>query len=110
MKNQLAMIALVTSGLLMALPQASATDQKAKEYILCKNQNEVRSLSMTMNEGQNCVARYSKLGTDEVIAQSKAPELCHDRIRQIQNVLKSANYNCKKFSKAQLTVSSEVIQ
>ncbi len=97
--------------LLAAFPNSAlAKDQRAKEYVLCKNQNEVRTLSVTMNDDKNCVARYSKLGTDEVIGQSKAPELCHNRIQQVENVLKSANYNCKKFSKAQLTVSAEVIQ
>jgi hypothetical protein len=102
---------LLSLVLLAAFPVlAFAKDQRAKEYVLCKNQNEVRTLSVTMNEDKNCVARYSKLGTDEVIGQSKAPELCHNRIQQVENVLKSANYSCKKFSKAQLTVSAEVIQ
>ena len=87
-----------------------AKDQKAKEFILCKNTEEVRILSVIMNDQNSCVAHYSKKGKDEIIAQAKAPGLCHDRVHQLQGILKSANYNCRSFSKAQVSTSQEVSQ
>ena len=93
------------------IPQvAFAKDQTAKEFIVCKNKEEVRILSILMNDQNTCVAHYSKKGKDEVIAQAKSPELCHDRVKQLQGILKSANYNCRSVSKAQVSTSSEVSQ
>ncbi len=89
---------------------AFAKDQVAKEFILCKNSEEVRSLSILTSEEKGCVAHYSKKGKDEIIAQAKTPELCHDRVKQLQGILKSANYNCRSVVKAQVITSSEVIQ
>ena len=110
MKKSLAMFLALSACLFTFSRVSFAKDQKAHEYVLCKNQNEVRSLSVTVADDKSCVARYTKLGTDEVIAQSKTQELCHSRVRQIQNVLTSANYNCKNFANAQLMVSPEVVQ
>lgn len=89
---------------------AFAKDQTAKEFILCKNSEEVRVLSITTSDDKTCVAHYSKKGKDEIIAQAKAPNLCHDRVKQLQGILKSAHYNCRSVSKAQVTTSSEVSQ
>ena len=87
-----------------------AKDQTAREFILCKNRDEVRILSVIPTEDQGCTAHYSKKGKDEIIAQSKGPQLCHDRVKQLQGILKSANFNCKAIAKAQVTTSSEVTQ
>ncbi len=87
-----------------------AKDQTAKEFIVCKNTQEVRILSILVNDQNTCVAHYSKKGKDEVIAQAKSLELCHDRLKQIQGILKSANYNCRSVAKAQVSTSSEASQ
>ena len=72
--------------------------------------SKVRTLSILTNDERGCVAHYAKKGKDEVIARAKSPELCHDRVKQLQEILKSANYRCRTFAKAQVTTSSEVIQ
>ena len=82
-------------------------EQSAREFVLCKNQEEVRILSILMNGDKSCEAHYSKLGKDEVIAQAKSPDICHDRLKQLQGILKSAKYNCRSIAKAQVSSSAE---
>ncbi len=98
-------------GLIVVLSQLClAKDQAATEFFLCKNQDDVRILSILMNGEKSCVAHYSKKGKDEIIAQAKSPELCHDRLKQLRGILKSANYNCKSVARAQVTSSAEATQ
>ena len=82
-------------------------EQSAREFVLCKNQEEVRTLSILVNSDKSCEAHYSKLGKDEVIAQAKSPDICHDRLKQLQGILKSAKYNCRSIAKAQISSSAE---
>ncbi len=98
------------SLILLCTQVASAEEQSAREFVLCKNQEEVRILSVLMIGDKKCVAHYSKKGKDEIIAQAKSPELCHDRVKQLQGILKSANFNCRKISKAHVTSSVEATQ
>ena len=84
------------------------TEESPREFVMCKHDGEVRTLSILMNPENHCVTHYTKNGKDEIIARAKSPALCHDRLKQLQGILKSANYNCRSIAKVQVMTGSEL--
>lgn len=105
---RLALIA--TSAFLMAAVSSSAfaADQKASEFVLCKNSaKNVRTLRV-MGENKNCKVTYSKGGAEEQVGEHSAKESCSSIVDRMRDTLQAANWKCKEVSSATVTTSTEV--
>lgn len=87
--------------------QAQAADQKASEFVLCKNKaKNVRTLRV-MGENKNCKVTYSKGGAEEQVGEHSAKESCSSIVDRMKDTLQAADWKCKEVS-ATVTTSSEV--
>jgi hypothetical protein len=100
-----ALVALVAVGFTSF---AQAADQKASEFVLCKNKaKNVRTLRV-MGDAKNCKVTYSKGGVEEQVGEHSSKESCSSIVDRMKETLQSSNWNCKEVGTATVTTSSEV--
>lgn len=84
----------------------ASVQQKASQFVMCKNQRAVRTIRITPDE-TGCKTTYSKGGVDEVVEDNSKISKCRDRLKALQESLQASRWNCKSAQKAEITISDE---
>ncbi|RYZ76373.1 MAG: hypothetical protein EOP05_05235 [Proteobacteria bacterium] len=104
---RLAVIALVAFVVSNFSSLAHAADQKASEFVLCKNKaKNVRTLRV-MGDTKNCKVTYSKGGAEENVGEHTSKESCSSIVDRMKDTLQASNWKCKEVTTATVTTSSE---
>ncbi len=75
-------------------PEAVA-NQENSSFVLCRNNNKVRTIRVTLSGGGWCKAIYSKEGTEETVGRSVSADLCYDVVFKIRANLEKGPWKCK---------------
>jgi hypothetical protein len=93
----------------VASATSGATDQKASEFVLCRNQKTVRTIRvMPEATDSSCSITYSKGGVEELVGANRSLSSCKSILAQIRTNLESSKWNCHSVSKATVTESAEL--
>ena len=91
----------------------AAVDQKPSAFVLCKNQKNVRTISILPTVGADsksgCAVSYSKAGTDEVVGTNRNIETCKSILKSIQYNLETSKWSCRSVQSALVTTSQEAV-
>lgn len=86
----------------------ASVQEKASQFVMCKNQKAVRTIRITPDES-GCKTTYSKGGVDEVIEDNSKVAKCRERLKALQDSLQASRWTCKSAQKAEITFSNEAV-
>lgn len=101
--------------ILVGFTAAAAVDQKPSAFVLCKNQKNVRTISILPAPNTDpktptgCAVSYSKAGTDEIVGTNRSIETCKSILKSIQYNLETSKWSCRSVQSAVVTTSREAV-
>jgi hypothetical protein len=96
--------------ILNAVPGVASVDQKASTFVLCKSQQNIRSIRILPESStpDGCMITYSKGDSEEVVGSHRSMSNCKSILRNIQANLEESKWSCKTYLRSAVTTSSEV--
>lgn len=96
-------------SLVLSVQTALAADQvvefENKVYFLCKNQKEVRTIRVQVDQQGICSTYYSKQGAEKLVGSGRNHESCTNFLNNIKTNLEKSNWSCRDISSARMTAS-----
>ena len=106
----------VVGGLLLVVLYTSnsvaSVEKKARSFVLCKNQKNIRTIRITSDEKEHdgCIITYSKSGIDEIVGGSHSMSSCKTVLKNIQTNLETSHWACRSVESARITYGSEALE
>lgn len=87
----------------------AATESSGKDttYLICKNNNVVRTVRVHKKANGGCETTYTKDGVDQSVGASWTVSRCSKVLGNIRTNLEKANWKCKDISEARVSSSEE---
>ncbi len=85
-----------------AAPSWAALEPTSQALVLCRHQQNVRTIAVTPGEG-GCETLYTKGGVAEVVGRARNRDSCMGFLRNIQGNLQGAQWNCREVSQSSVT-------
>lgn len=110
--TRLAVAIFVFGAILGVSLSAHAADEKASEFVVCKHEKAVRTLSITPDENEagasTCKVTYTKAGVPETVGEHTTKSSCHSILDHVKTTLESSKWDCKSVGSATVTTSPAV--
>jgi hypothetical protein len=92
----------------VALAQAAVDPSQkqapANNYVMCKNQKNVRTIRVENEKDENlCVTFYTKAGVDREVGRAQSRASCEKIVENIRKNLEKANWKCRDLEKVTTT-------
>lgn len=101
------LIVFIMSLVFMAsLSWAEAAVKENKAFVLCKNNNIVRTIRVSENN-DGCETVYTKAGVDRVVGSGRHTQSCLQFQNNIKNNLEEAAWTCREVAKSKVTIISD---
>lgn len=110
MLNWLVMAKFFLVCILMTCAMARAEqviEVENKAYWMCKNQKQVRTIRVHVDEAGICSTWYSKNGSEKNVGSGKNQESCIQFLNNIKTNLEKSAWNCRDISTARMSASIE---
>ena len=102
MRTHILLLAVLSTGF---TTNAAVSDVQNFAYWICKNQAEVRTIRVHVDEG-SCSTLYTKLGTEKSVGTGKNTESCINFLNNIKTNLEKSNWTCRDATGARMTAGA----
>jgi hypothetical protein len=100
--------ALALTFFLAASASADRTvEVENKSYWICKNQKQVRTIRVHVDQAGVCSTYYSKQGEEKVVGSGRNHESCGNFLNNIKTNLEKSSWTCRDITPSRITASVE---
>ncbi len=78
-----------------------------KSYWICKNQKQVRTIRVHVDQAGICSTYYSKQGEEKVVGSGRNHDSCQNFLNNIKTNLEKSSWTCRDISASRITASVE---
>ena len=85
-----------------AVEELTSEGEQPVAFVLCRNQDTVRTIRIRNSESGRCETLYSKGGQDRVVGFGQAEQSCSQFLENIRDNLQDANWSCRQVDRARV--------